>query len=459
MIPVPRCVREATLWNAVERLRHPWLPADRCRTCPSEDPALPGDYVFIRFFGNFTSDDGTPAFSDNLAVLLRARDLREITKRTDWDTPGGWRVDRHPRLLADLTGDGQRRHRRLRRRRRVDRAEQDAAARSPTRSSCWPTSASSQGWRVDKHPRLLADLTGDGKADIVGFGDAGVYDGAQQRRRHVPAAAVRARRLRLRARAGGSTSTRASSPTSPVTAGPTSSASATPACRSALSNGDGTFQPHAVRARRLRLRPGLAGRQAPAASWPTSPATAAPTSSASAMPACATALSNGDGTFQPRAVRARRLRLRPGLAGGQAPALPGRPHRRRPGRHRRLRRRRRVYVALSNGDGTFQSRRSSCSATSASSRRLAGREAPAVPGRPHRRRQGRHRRLRRRRRVHGAAATATERSRSHPVLVLPDFGFDQGWRVDHHPRFLADVTGEEPGRHRRLRRRRRAGRA
>jgi hypothetical protein len=34
---------------------------------------------------------------------------------------------------------------------------------------------SSGGWRVDKHPRTLADLTGDGKADIVGFGDAGVY--------------------------------------------------------------------------------------------------------------------------------------------------------------------------------------------------------------------------------------------------------------------------------------------
>jgi hypothetical protein len=31
------------------------------------------------------------------------------------------------------------------------------------------------GWRVDMHPRFLADLTGDGRADIVGFGDAGVW--------------------------------------------------------------------------------------------------------------------------------------------------------------------------------------------------------------------------------------------------------------------------------------------
>ena len=27
---------------------------------------------------------------------------------------------------------------------------------------------------MDKHPRFVADLTGDGRADIVGFGDAGV---------------------------------------------------------------------------------------------------------------------------------------------------------------------------------------------------------------------------------------------------------------------------------------------
>ena len=37
------------------------------------------------------------------------------------------------------------------------------------------------GWRVDKHPRFLADMTGDGRKDIVGFGDAGVYVAAQQR--------------------------------------------------------------------------------------------------------------------------------------------------------------------------------------------------------------------------------------------------------------------------------------
>jgi FG-GAP-like repeat len=88
---------------------------------------------------------------------------------------GGWRVDKHPRLLADTTGDG-----------RAD----VVAFGNP---GVWVSRAlpgerfaapqlvvpyfgySAGAWRVDKHPRFLADTTGDGRADIVGFGDAGVY--------------------------------------------------------------------------------------------------------------------------------------------------------------------------------------------------------------------------------------------------------------------------------------------
>jgi hypothetical protein len=32
------------------------------------------------------------------------------------------------------------------------------------------------GWRIEKHPRFLADLTGDGRADVAGFGEAGVWE-------------------------------------------------------------------------------------------------------------------------------------------------------------------------------------------------------------------------------------------------------------------------------------------
>ena len=31
------------------------------------------------------------------------------------------------------------------------------------------------GWRVEKHPRFVFDVPGDSRADILGFGDDGVW--------------------------------------------------------------------------------------------------------------------------------------------------------------------------------------------------------------------------------------------------------------------------------------------
>ena len=88
---------------------------------------------------------------------------------------GGWRVERHPRLLADTTGDG-----------RADivgfgdggvwvsRALADGTYEAPgmvIRNFAY----SAGGWRVEQHPRFLADVTGDGRADVVGFGNGGVW--------------------------------------------------------------------------------------------------------------------------------------------------------------------------------------------------------------------------------------------------------------------------------------------
>ncbi|MFI7495961.1 FG-GAP repeat domain-containing protein [Kocuria sp. M4R2S49] len=89
-----------------------------------------------------------------------------------WDQ--GWRVDQHPRMLADLTGNGTAdvvgfgysgvtvSHG------RTDRAFDGTAERID--SYGWD-----RGWRVDRHPRMLADMDENGTADIVGFGDAGTY--------------------------------------------------------------------------------------------------------------------------------------------------------------------------------------------------------------------------------------------------------------------------------------------
>ena len=86
----------------------------------------------------------------------------------------GWRVDRHPRFVADVTGDG-----------KGDLVGFGGAGVWVALSNGDGTFAQpqlvvsdlgyQQAWRVDKHPRMVADVTGDGKGDLVGFGDAGVW--------------------------------------------------------------------------------------------------------------------------------------------------------------------------------------------------------------------------------------------------------------------------------------------
>jgi hypothetical protein len=87
---------------------------------------------------------------------------------------GGWQVSLHPRFVVDLTGDG-----------RADiigfgndgvwTSLGDGAGGFAAPRFVLQAFGLNQGWGVDRHLRLLADVTGDGKPDIVGFGDAGVY--------------------------------------------------------------------------------------------------------------------------------------------------------------------------------------------------------------------------------------------------------------------------------------------
>ena len=88
---------------------------------------------------------------------------------------GGWRVEKHPRLLADVNGDG-----------RADIVGFGDNATYVSLGKRNGTFTAPQvgvanyaynvgGWRVEKHPRLLADVNGDGRSDIVGFGDNATY--------------------------------------------------------------------------------------------------------------------------------------------------------------------------------------------------------------------------------------------------------------------------------------------
>ncbi|MPR11571.1 FG-GAP-like repeat-containing protein [Microvirga tunisiensis] len=92
---------------------------------------------------------------------------------------GGWASnDRYPRQLADVNGDG-----------RTDilgfgedgvlvsLAQADGTFGGMRLASAgFGASAASGGWASnDRYPRQLADVNGDGRADIVGFGEDGVY--------------------------------------------------------------------------------------------------------------------------------------------------------------------------------------------------------------------------------------------------------------------------------------------
>jgi hypothetical protein len=113
-------------------------------------------------YAAFSNGDGSFAFTPVPVV-------------NDFGFDQGWRVDRHVRLVGDLTGDG-----------RADIVGFGDLGVYVAYNNGDGTFAFTpvpvvndfgfdQGWRVEKHPRVLADVTGDGKLDIVGFGDAGVY--------------------------------------------------------------------------------------------------------------------------------------------------------------------------------------------------------------------------------------------------------------------------------------------
>ncbi|MDT9681151.1 FG-GAP-like repeat-containing protein [Streptomyces sp. TRM76323] len=95
----------------------------------------------------------------------------------DFGLAQGWTGEKHLRFLADVTGDGNPdvvgfgdegvwvSHNRG-----DGRFEQ---AQLVCRGFGYDDDAGA--WRVDRHPRFLADITGDGRVDIVGFGGPGVY--------------------------------------------------------------------------------------------------------------------------------------------------------------------------------------------------------------------------------------------------------------------------------------------
>ncbi|QDF06483.1 FG-GAP-like repeat-containing protein [Myxococcus xanthus] len=97
---------------------------------------------------------------------------QQWTSEFTWDQ--GWRVDRHVRTVADVDGDG--------RADIVGFGESETRAALSTGSSFSASTLMSPDfvygvgdWRVNRHPRFAVDINNDGRADLIGFGDLGEY--------------------------------------------------------------------------------------------------------------------------------------------------------------------------------------------------------------------------------------------------------------------------------------------
>lgn len=93
---------------------------------------------------------------------------------TQFTYSSGWRIEKHERVLADVNGDGWDDI--------VGFGEGGTHTALSNGDGTFKPAVSaiaqfgySQSWRVGKHVRMLVDYDDDGKLDIVGFGEVGVY--------------------------------------------------------------------------------------------------------------------------------------------------------------------------------------------------------------------------------------------------------------------------------------------
>ena len=164
-------------WNAGDYIR---LTADVNGDGRSDVVGFGEDGVYVSPSNGATFDES------QLWIEEFGHDNKSINNR-------GWLIDENPRLMADVDGDGLSDI--------VGFADNgvyvslsngtgfNAAQQWISEFGVNNKDINNDGWSTTEHLRLMADIDGDGRSDIVGFGDEGVYvsasngagfDGAQQ---------------------------------------------------------------------------------------------------------------------------------------------------------------------------------------------------------------------------------------------------------------------------------------
>ena len=153
----------ATKWTSALDYSHGWRVSDHPRMFADVDGDGDADAVGFGVDGIYVALSDGSSFAANATKWTSAFDYNH-----------GWRVSDHPRMFADVDGDGD------------DDAvgfgldgiyvalsDGSSFAANATR---WTTAFDyTHGWRVSDHPRMFADVDGDGRADAVGFGLDGIY--------------------------------------------------------------------------------------------------------------------------------------------------------------------------------------------------------------------------------------------------------------------------------------------
>lgn len=113
------------------------------------------------------------AINNDSSILPISDNIRAINNFGT--NAGGWQVSKHPRVMADINGDGLADIIGFGTTSVFTALANSNGTFSPLKRAIDAYTVEKGGWDVARHPRTVADINGDGLADIVGFGTNSVF--------------------------------------------------------------------------------------------------------------------------------------------------------------------------------------------------------------------------------------------------------------------------------------------